>query len=856
MPDAAPPRDSPSTWDRISALFHVALDLDTAKRETLLGRLAAKDPVLVDQVRSLLASHEAAGSFLETPAASPFRAAVAPGDRLGPYRILEEIGRGGMGVVFRAVRDDGHFTKQVAIKLISPGLLSEEFLKRFWAERQILAILDHPHIARLIDGGTAPDGTPYLVMEHVSGDPLVAYCDEKKLGIEARLRLFLSVCEAVQFAHQHLVVHRDLKSDNIMVTEDGTPRLLDFGIAKLLSDESGRPGTVTAPMHRLLTPDYASPEQVRGDPVTVASDVYSLGVVLYELMTGSRPFHFETRTPEEVLRVITQEEPVQPSSAVARSRSSETASLRGVTLTRLRRRLSGDLDYIILKALDKNPARRYGSVEQLRHDIERYLQNLPVLARGRTTAYMLSRLVRRHRVAVATAGLVVLSLAVGLAGTIWQAHVARVERDRAQRRFDDVRSLAHAVVFDIHDAIANLPGSTKARETLVLHALKYLDRLSQEAGDDPVLQHELGVAYGKIGDVQGRPEFPNLGRTLDARQSYEKSRYFLQAASTARPDSMLIARDLIVTMQRLGDLLGRMGEKDSALVLQVEAKHRIQAQRARYPEDPLLAGDFGVATDRLSDLKFAAGDTLGALQEQAEALPVMERLYAKYPNDPGWRRSKMVGYAKMAQLLAANGDRSGADRDYRSSQALAQECVQALPNNTDASRDLGVVYGMRGTFLADGGEIDSALALYKLALAISEELSAADPSDALQQEDLAKSHFQVGVILMKGHRYRSAEERFAEAYRRYGQLAAKDTANVDLRVYLARSSREAGRACAALVAKATGAEASRLRLRAREWYWASLSAYDRLGPAVPVEDKDAKAELSHELAALSKAGGG
>lgn len=286
------------TWDRVGGLFHEALELEPAARELLLAKLAERDPALVDEVRSLLSAHHESSGFLATPPAPLFIRTATPGDKLGPYRIIEEIGRGGMGVVFRARRDDGDFTKEVAIKLIDPGMRSEAILKRFRAERQILAMLDHPHIARLIDGGTAPDGSPYLVMDHVSGRTLLEYCDHKRLGVDERLALFLTVCDAVQFAHQRLVVHRDLKSDNILVTEEGSPRLLDFGIAKLLSpEEGGATPTMTAPMNRMLTPDFASPEQIRGDPVTVAGDIYSLGVVLYELLSGSRPLRFSTRTP-------------------------------------------------------------------------------------------------------------------------------------------------------------------------------------------------------------------------------------------------------------------------------------------------------------------------------------------------------------------------------------------------------------------------------------------------------------------------------------------------------------------------------------------------------------------------------
>jgi serine/threonine protein kinase len=841
----------PRTWDRIRAIFEEALSLDPGAQDALLRRVAAEDPALADEVRSLLASHREAGDFLEPPAL--FRG-MAAGERLGPYRVVEEIGRGGMGVVYRAVRDDEHFTKEVAIKLIDPGMRSDVILRRFRSERQILAMLDHPHIARLIDGGSTPDGSPYLVMEHVSGVPLVKYSDERSLGTDERLRLFLLVCDAVAFAHQKLIVHRDLKSDNILVAADGSPKLLDFGIAKLLSEGGGeKPGTVTAPMHRMLTPDYASPEQVRGEPVTVASDVYSLGVVLYELLTGTRPLHFETRTAEEILRVVTEAEPAAPSAVVARTRSTEAATRRRTTVTRLRRQLAGDLDYIVLKALEKDPSRRYASVGELARDIRRFLESLPVLARGRTTAYLVSRLVRRHRVAVATGAAVFLTLVAGLGATAWQARVASIERDRAQRRFEDVRALARAVVFDIHDAIANLPGATKARETLVQHALRYLDRLSQEARDDPSLLNELGVAYGKIGDVQGRPEFSNLGRTGDALRSYERSLELLEAASRAAPDSTAFARNLVLTMQRLADLKGQMGKKGEAMSLAQEGKRRIVAARTRHPEDVLLQGDFGVACDRISDMRFAAGDTVGALQEQIEGMGVVAALYQADPQDPNRRRSVMVAHAKTAYLRAVSGDRAGADRDYRRSQELALECVRALPDNVDAVRDLGVVYGMRAMFLADGGEIDSALALYDLGLKLSEELAAADPSDMLQLVDLAKGRLEIGALLMKDQRYPEAEARFRDAYGRYANLAAKDTSNTELRAHMARASRKAGDACRAMAGRSNPlGERARWRASAAEWYSRSLELYRALaaGGSLAGAEAGAADEVSSLLASV------
>ena len=815
------------TWGKVSALFSEALELPPAEREALLAKLAQADPALAGEIRSLLAAHEASSGFLATPPAAPFLETASPGDRLGPYKIIEVIGRGGMGVVYRAARDDESYRKEVAIKLIDPGMRSDEILKRFCAERQILAMLDHPHIARLIDGGTAPDGSPYLVMDYVPGKPLLEYCDEQRLSVDARLELFLTVCDAVQYAHQRLVVHRDLKSDNILVTSDGSPRLLDFGIAKLLlPDGNAAAVTITAPMNRMLTPDYASPEQVRGDPVTVAGDVYSLGVILYELLAGSRPLRFTTRTPEEVLRVVTQEEPVSPSTAVARSLTGEAATHRGETPQRLRRRLTGDLDYVVLKSLEKSTTRRYGSVDQLAQDVRRHLDGLPVLARGQSTTYRVSRFVRRHRAAVITTSLVVLALVAGLAGTTWQAGVASRERDRANRRFNDVRALAHAVVFDIHDAIATLPGSTKARETLVQHALRYLDNLSGEASGDLSLQHELGMAYGKIGDVQGRPMFPNLGRTSQALQSYQKSLALLQGVARAWPDSLNASRDVVVTSQRLSDLLNVMGRPDEAMKLAMDAKQQIEFELTRHPNDAELRLDLGTTCDRLCDMKYAAGDTVGADAECAAGLKAIEQLFHDDPRDPTSRRAALIGYTKQAGFQDVRGDHKKALTTYHRAEALALEAVAALPNNTDASRDLSIVLGTIGLVLADGGEIDSALAYYGRGMTIAETLAAADAKNVLQQADLAAGHYDLGSILVQGKRFAEAEQRYREAFDRYARIAAADTANAQSRSFTARSARRAGEACRALSKQAPSlAERSRARARALSWLGRSRDMY-------------------------------
>lgn len=849
-----PPRPGPPPdWGHIQGLFLDALDMPAAAREAFLQRVDADDPGLATEVRSLLRAHAASSGFLTTPPGLAPGSTIFAGDMLGPWRIVEEIGRGGMGVVYRATREDEHFRKDVAIKLIDPGMRSDAILRRFRAERRILAMLDHPHIARMIDGGTAPDGAPYLVMDYVQGQPLLAWCDAHRLGVDERLTLFIAVCEAVQFAHQRLVVHRDLKSDNILVTSDGSPRLLDFGIAKLLTpDTGGAPATVTAPMQRMLTPDYASPEQIRGEPATVAGDVYSLGVVLYELLSGTRPLRFPTRSPEEILRVVTHEEPPPPSARVARSADEEAARRRGDTTRRLRRRLAGDLDDVVMKALEKDPARRYGSAEQLAQDLRRHLEGLPVLARGRSTAYLLSRFVRRHRAAVVAASLVALSLIGGLVATTWEARVARRERDLATQRFQDVRELSHAVIFDIHDAIANLPGSTRAREILVQHALRYLDRLGREAGGDQSLQHELALAYAKIGDVQGRPMFPNLGRTSAALRSYDTALTLLEGVSRAEPESTSVVHDIVVVSQRRVDLLAVMGRHKEAMDESQAMRGRIHAELARRPNDLVFLSDLCILCNRLVDMRLNAADTLGALEESRMNVSLAEMFYRIRPQVPESRRGAMIACAKMANLCGLRGERDSAGTYYERAERLAHEAVRALPDNTDARRDQSVLYGMHALFLADF-DVDSALAVYGRCQDIAEDMAAHDPDNALMQADVAAGHHDIGSILMKGHRYREAEVRFGEAFRRFGQLVAMDSTNAENRTFMARSGREAGEACQALANGAhSPAERAHWRGRALDWLERSRAIYEALARAGALtgEDVAAPQQIAHLVAGI------
>ena len=419
---------SPENWEKVKEIFSAAVDLPVDERESFIEHESGGDAFVIREVRSLLESDDEAADFIENPTVAVSQLVrdetALAGKKIGPYEIEKEIGRGGMGAVYRARRADEHFEKLAAIKLIKRGFDTDDIVRRFRHERQILAALDHPNITRLLDGGATDDGLPYLVMDYVEGLPLTRYCEENHLSVHDRLNLFLQICSAVVYAHQNLIIHRDIKPSNILVTADGVPKLLDFGIAKLTTPDS--PQTLERHSTQMMTPEYASPEQILGHPVTTATDIFSLGVVLYELLTGHKPFRIKSNNPLEISKAITNSAPVKPSSVVTQGRKF------GERQWAVSVELRGDLDNIILMAIRKEPDRRYSSVEQFAADINRYLNGLPVAARQDTFGYRASKFVQRNKAAVAAGAGIFAALVGGLAATKRQANIARRQRDKAE----------------------------------------------------------------------------------------------------------------------------------------------------------------------------------------------------------------------------------------------------------------------------------------------------------------------------------------------------------------------------------------------------------------------------------------
>jgi tetratricopeptide (TPR) repeat protein/tRNA A-37 threonylcarbamoyl transferase component Bud32 len=722
-------------------LFHAAAALSGRERAELLEQACAGDPGLRVEVERLLAAHARAGDFIASPAIAGAadwfpREESWSGRRVGPYRILSEIGRGGMGAVYLAERADGQYEQRVALKLIKRGMDTEQVLARFRSERQILASLDHPHIARLLDGGSTDEGVPFFAMEYIEGEPIDAYADRQDLSVEDRIRLFLHVCAAVAYAHQHLVVHRDIKPLNILVTPDGTPKLLDFGIAKVLHDGADE-ATSTVTGMRLLTPEYASPEQVEGQHATTASDVYALGVVLYELLTGRSPYRLRSRAPLDVVVAVRTTDPERPSVA-------------GST-DKIRRRLRGDLDVILLTALRKEPTRRYPSVEQFAGDLRRHLEGLPVRARPDTFRYRAGKFVRRNRGAVAAATVVMLALVAGTVATAWQAREARAAQARAERRFADVRRLANAILFDYHDAIKDLRGARPVRERLIHDALGYLDTLAREAHGDASLQRELAAAYKRWGDLQ-TGDATNLADNDGAARSYAKALGMLDALLRSDSANVQVRRDAAAAELALGKIVWGRGNLTAALGHAERARGLLEPLVAAAPDDTGLRLQLSSALDRLGEISLEAGDIAGSLRYHRAALERLESAPAAERQRPLVRYQISVAYGHLADTQSEADDLPGALQSHRRSLALRAELAKEFPENaTYADNVMNARYYLAAT-LGKMGQWGEALTLYRENLALSPTGSfhlcrVGEALGHLGRHEEALSHFRRALTL-------------------------------------------------------------------------------------------------------------
>ena len=742
---------NPAEWQKIKEIFNGAIDLPEIERAMFLENY---DEDLRRRVEKLLKADESAENFIAEPAF--VEVGFSPtdetdfyvGTQIDSYKILEEIGHGGMGTVYLASRRDD-FEKRVALKLIKRGMDTNSVLKRFMMERQILARLEHPFIANLLDGGSTADGLPYFVMEYVEGLPVTKFCDAKNLNIKERLELFQKLCSAVAYAHQNLVIHRDIKPSNILVTTDGTPKLLDFGIAKLLHpDWSLETNEATATMFRVMTPEYASPEQIRGLPITTASDVYSLGVVLYELLSGERPYKIESRLPAEIAQIVLTEEPVRPSSVVSRPLLVESETNRNQQPTTdneqnrksqivNRKSLSGDLDNIILKALRKEPTRRYNSVQEFSDDIRRYLAGLPVTATADTSLYRLNKFVKRHRTGVLTGGLIVLTLLAATTIPTWQAVVARREQTKAEQRFNEVRQLANTVLFEYHDGIAKLPGSTPLREKMVKDALAYLDNLAAEKIDDASLQSELASAYFKVGEVQGAPAKSSLGDYGGGLESFRKSLAIREKLFEKYPTDEQIKLDLSRSYQMVGHLSQVTDDLPAAFENYGKAFELLNSM-------PTAKRDFANLHTRFATALAIGGKLPEAIENFRKSVAMLKELVAQNPDD----RDLKLDLGKNSVLLGDALEEANSLDEALEIQRAAYAVLQPLvtENDTDSQRAALSAFGRIGDVLFKLKQFREALEIQQKSLAADEKTLVIDPNNALARRDVQVDYYKIGRI--------------------------------------------------------------------------------------------------------------
>lgn len=737
----------PERWQQVKQTLAAALDQeDTRARSAFLQEACADDTALRREVDSLLAQPEdefeecAQNIGILHPEVD---AAFTAGRRVGAYELVSELGRGGMGAVWLATRADLEFQKEVAIKLLKRGTDTDEVLRRFRSEREILARLEHPNIARLLDAGTTPDGLPFFVMEYVVGARLTDYCFAQKLSVRDRLGLFLKVCGAVQFAHQNLVIHRDLKPANILVTAAGEPKLLDFGIAKLVADDT--PLEVTAWDRQRLTPGYASPEQARGEAITTVSDVYSLGALLFELLTGAIPHRFSTRRPSaaELQQVITEQEPRKPSAEV-----SDRV---------LQRELSGDLDNIILTALRKEPARRYRGVGSFADDVGRYLANRPIRARGATTVYRARKFLRRNRRGVVAATLLVCAILGGVIATLRESAQTR-------RRADDVRRLADSFLFEFDDLLVNIAGSTHARSLIVGRALQYLDQVARDARGDRSLQIDLAQAFVKVGNLQGKPYVANLGDTAGALGSYGKAVAIAQPLAAAENGSRSTGARQVLSeaYANLGTVESRLNRTEDAVrhqhaALEINEKLLIDAPargdewRRRIVTSRLGLGDAIMARNHLRQEVEAYR---AALVYYREALPICEQLVRATPASVPDRYRLIQTCSRIGPVLAEIGAAThdpAASREalvfHARSLALETEDLSRDPENVRLRRAYGGELASTAyARLLAGGELSEALGECDQAVAMQRALAAADPQNLEARQDLAQALYIRGRL--------------------------------------------------------------------------------------------------------------
>lgn len=741
-------------WAEVETLFQQATDIPAgAARDRFLDERCGADAWLRAEVLSLLqfdtreesplldALHASAASTLISED-------LVPGRMVGAWRIERELGRGGMAVVYLAARADGEFRKQVAIKVIKRGMDTTSIIERLRRERRILAALEHPSIARLVDGGTLPDGRPWIAMEYVDGVPIDRYCDCHSLGIDERCRLLDKVFDAVAAAHRNLVIHRDLKPGNILVTGDGNPKLLDFGIARLLDagSEETADGPLTLGSPQPLTPQYASPEQMRGEPVGTATDVYSLGVVVYELLAGARPAHDREKA-----------QPIRASAAALVAGKDRQWS----------KRLTGDIDAILQMALRPEPDRRYLSVEQMQADLRRHLAGMPVVARNETWPYRCAKFFARHRVAAPVAAIVALAAIAAVIAIVRAERDAQAQRAKAEQRLGQMVELANSELFNIHDSIEHLPGALDARRQVVESTLQYLDRLNAESGGDPRVLETLASAYTRVAKLQGSPMQPNLGDQKGAEQSYLKAAAIFDTLARHGPESAELRLRDAEFRDEYGKLIYETGRAEAGVtqyergIAQVEAVLRLDPHNFTARKDKaLLQYDEAEA--------FLNRDTARVIRTDEQLFPAYDQMLRERPGDPDLLLNLAAVRNQAGNALQYQDRFSEAIESFRKAAELCEQIYALHPQDIQIQREMMMTWGHLGDntgspMFLSLGDFRTGAMWYEKAVAMARKMAVADSADREARNDEGTALVRLAAAQQAAGQTRAAIETFRQS---------------------------------------------------------------------------------------------
>ena len=729
------PTPDAARWAILKALFEAAFEAPQAQREALIAA-AALDAAALVELRSLLAHHDAATGgpafMVESAAALLNEGAARVGQRLGTWEIVRAVGSGGMGEVFEARRADGSYEGRAAVKLLKRGMDSAAVLQRFAQERQALARLSHPHIARLLDAGASTEGLPYFVLEYVDGRPI----DEavRGLALAARLQLFLQLADAVVYAHRNLLVHRDLKPGNVLVDNEGRVKLLDFGIAKALDPLEQHDGNTTLDGVRPYTPNYASPEQVRGEPVSTATDIYSLGVLLYQMLTGTRPTGRHATTPAEAARSVLEDEPTRPSQLSA----AEAADPQWL---QTRKKLEGDLDNILLKALAKTATQRYASVDALASDVRAYVEGRPVSARPVSAAYVAVKFVRRHRVGSALAALALVAV-LGSSAVAWQqAHRAELARATAEGHLAQLRKLSRDVVVEYGDAITYVPGGMERKATMLTTTLGYLDRLLSEGGDDPAFRGEIGSVYVRLAELQGPGTFNAVDRPDDAVRNARRAVELIENSQPEQRSDPQVYRWWARAHWLLAKGAQQKRDLTQALAHLQTAEGLLTRGLSRFPGQPLLRTSLAETWNLTARVQYGYGlPNLGqpdaALASLERAQTVLAEAVAGVASNGTAPEQAMENQFELANVYAGRALTLARLERWPAAQAAARETlVQRLrasslePENRVVQGAAAADHNLLGGLCLNVGDWAGAISHTRAALGGLQTLSKADPTN-------------------------------------------------------------------------------------------------------------------------------